>query len=181
MSKQIEAATIREVIECNTDAFGVLVERYHRGLCIYLFNMLKDEMVAEDIAQDAFVRAYQKLDKFNPEYSFSTWLYRIARNLGLRHIDKNKQHYAAYDVTEIEDNTAESAQKVVEKAEQTITIEDAITKLKPEYQDVINLYYWNEKSYEEISEIMEAPVGTIRTWLHRSKNDIRKELYGQIG
>jgi RNA polymerase sigma-70 factor (ECF subfamily) len=81
----------------------------------------------------------------------------------------------------IEMPITESAQDLLQKDEQTASIQKAIANLKPEYQEVINLYYWNKKSYEEISEILDCPINTVRTWLHRSKESIRKELYGQIG
>jgi len=181
MSKEDEKEIITAVLEGNSEAFGVLVERYHKGLCIYLFNILHDEMQAEDIAQEAFIRAFDRLATYNSDFSFSTWLYKIARNLSLRYLETNRAHTPDYDVSMIEMPLAESAQDSLQKDEQTNAIQKAIATLKPEYQEVINLYYWSEKSYEEIAQILDCPVNTVRTWLYRSKDMIRKELYGQIG
>jgi len=178
MSKQNEQIAIQNVLEGNTEAFEILVSRYHKGLCIYLFNLLHDEMLAEDIAQESFLQAFQKLDTYNLNYSFSTWLYRIARNKALRHIENNKKHITTYDIDTIEQQTTSSPHDEVTQEEQRKHIQRIILSLKPEYQEVINLYYWNGKSYEEIAQIINRPVNTVRTWLHRSKESIRKELYG---
>lgn len=181
MTKENEKEIIAKVLQGDTNAFGELVERYHKGLCIYLVNLLNDDMQAEDIAQDAFIRAFDRLETYNSNYSFSTWLYKIARNLALRYLENSTKLAPTFDTNMIETPTTESAQDSFQKDEQTASIQKAIASLKPEYQEVINLYYWNGKSYEEISEILDCPVNTVRTWLHRSKESIRKELYGQIG
>ena len=178
MPKQNEQIAIQKVLEGNTEAFEILVERYHKGLCIYLFNMLRDEMLAEDIAQESFLQAFQKLDTYNLNYSFSTWLYRIARNKALRHIEKNKKNITTYSIDMIEHSTATALHDAIEQNEQRQQIQKIINGLKPEYQEVINLYYWNGKSYVEIAQIIDRPVNTVRTWLNRSKQSIRKELYG---
>jgi RNA polymerase sigma-70 factor (ECF subfamily) len=178
MSKQNEQIAIQKVLEGNTEAFEILVKRYQKGLCIYLFNMLRDDMLAEDIAQESFLQAFQKLNTYNLNYSFSTWLYRIARNKALRHIEKNKKNITNYDFESVEHTTLMSAHEEVTQNENREHIQMIIRSLKPEYQEVLNLYYWNGKSYSEISDIIDRPVNTVRTLLHRSKESIRKELYG---
>ena len=178
MLKQNEQKVIQKVLDGNTEAFGLLVERYHKGLCIYLINLVHDEMLAEDIAQESFLQAFRKLETYNLNYSFSTWLYRIARNKALRYIEKSKNNITHYDTDAIEQPITSSPHDEATKEEQRKQIQQIIRKLKPEYQEVIILYYWNAKTYEEISEIIDRPVNTVRTWLHRSKESIRKELYG---
>lgn len=181
MSLENEKAAIKEVIDGNIDAYKILVERYQKGLYIYLLNMLRDEMLAEDIAQDAFIRAFNKLSSYDPQFSFSKWLYRIARNLAIREYSKNNKLYPVYDSTQIEAKQTDSPEIAYGQRERNKEIQIAISKLKPAYQEVINLYYWNSKSYEEISEILGCPINTVKTWLYRSKELIRKETYGQIG
>ncbi|MEI6756113.1 MAG: sigma-70 family RNA polymerase sigma factor [bacterium] len=175
---QTEKAAIQEVKEGNSDAYRLIVDRYQRGLCIYLANMLNDEMQAEDIAQEAFMRAYSKINTYNPNYAFSTWLYRIARNLALRDISKNNKNIAELDENFETKEISDSAHEEILRDEQKASVQKAISRLKPEYREVIILYYWNNYSYEEISQIINKPIGTVRTWLFRSKEMIGKDLNG---
>lgn len=174
-----EYELIDRVLSGDRDAYKPLVERHHKGLCIYLVNILHDEFYAEDIAQEAFVRAYEKLGSFKKEYAFSTWLYRIARNLALRYLEvkaKNPQPTELkpeLDIIEINSTDDDSEYDLA-------ALKKAIRAIKPEYQEVINLYYWNQKSYEEIAEILKCPVNTVRTWLLRAKQSIRMELHEQF-
>jgi RNA polymerase sigma-70 factor (ECF subfamily) len=178
MTKDEERILVAKILDGQTELYRELVDRYHRGLIIYLLNMLGDEMQAEDIAQDAFLQAYRKLDTFNPAYSFSTWLYRIAMNMSLRHMAKSKQGIV-FDESKYTSN-GESPEDSQSKKETKTAIRRAVRTLNPNYQQVINLYYWGGKSYEEISQILGCPIGTVRTWLARSKQLLREELYGQI-
>ncbi len=178
MSKDEERILIAKILNGQTELYRELVDRYHRGLIIYLLNMLGDEMQAEDIAQDAFLQAYRKLDTFNPTYSFSTWLYRIAMNMSLRYMAKSKRGVELYEATLIYEG--DSLEELYGRNEAKKAIRQAVSTLNPNYQQVINLYYWSGKNYEEISQILGCPIGTVRTWLARSKQSLREELHGQI-
>ncbi len=177
MSKAEERILIAKVLNGQTEAYRILVDRYHKGLVIYLVNLLGDEMQAEDIAQEAFLQAYRKLDSFDPAYSFSTWLYRIAMNMSLRYMAKNKPVLLHTDQSV---SDAASLEESYDKQAARTAIRQAVRTLNPNYQQVINLYYWDGKSYEEIAQILGCPIGTVRTWLARSKQSLREELYGQI-
>ena len=179
MSNSQELAIIRAVRDGHVEHYRYLMERYHRGLILHLYNLVHDQDLAEDIAQEAFIRAYEKLDLYNEAYSFSTWLYKIADNLAFRHM---KQAKVTQDIDEIEElipDDKPSLDEVTNALFERQEVRDAVAALPAGYRQVISLYYWDGFSYEEIAEIMDRPVGTVRTWLHRAKDDLRKELHGQ--
>ncbi len=181
MNRQHETQTIAQILSGDNEKYRLLVERYHKGLIIYLYNLLHDEEQAEDIAQEAFLQAYKKLDQFKPVYAFSTWLYKIAYNLSLRYLQQTKR---TTQIDEIEqtyiDVSQERVEEIYKREEDKAAVRKAITTLKPNYQQIVALYYWENLSYEEIAFIIEKPIGTVRTWLRRAKADLRKELYEQF-
>ena len=180
MTSAQEKAIISEVLSGQQDQFRFLVERYHRGLVTHLYNLIHEQQTAEDIAQEAFIRAYDKLSLYNETYAFSTWLYKIADNIAFRQLKQTKPQL---DISKIDNNLPSGDSSLAEHTDKLFAKEAvrvAVNKLPIQYRQVISLYYWDNFSYEDIAEIMEKPVGTIRTWLFRAKDDLRKELYGQI-
>ncbi len=175
-----ELATINAIRNGDYEQYEVLVERYYRGLIQHLYNLSHDGPLAEDIAQEAFMRAYDKLESYNPDYAFSTWLYKIADNLLFRRL---KQRRPTTDIDEISELIPDDGPSVPEQTEREFTRESvraAVKSLPSHYQQVVVLYYWEEHSYEQIAAVMERPVNTIRTWLYRAKAELRKELYEQV-
>jgi RNA polymerase sigma-70 factor (ECF subfamily) len=180
MSNPQEQAIISEVLSGQYEEYRFLVDRYHRGLIQHLYNMTQDGQVAEDLAQEAFIRAYDKLAQYNPDYAFSTWLFKIADNLTYRYL---KQTRLTRDIDDIEELIPDDKPSLGELTDQAFTkaaVREAVAGLPAQYKKVIGLYYWDNLSYEEIATIMERPVGTVRTWLHRAKEQLRKDLYGQV-
>ena len=180
MTDRQETAIINEVLEGNQDQFRLLVERYHRGLVQHLYNIMKDGHMAEDIAQDAFIRAYEKLSQYDERYAFSTWLYKIADNLAYRQIKRLKP---AADIDELQEFIADERPTAGEETDKSMAqtaVRRALDKLPLDYRQVVTLYYWDNRSYEEIAVIVERPIGTVRTWLFRAKDQLRKDLHEQI-
>lgn len=180
MASSTERAIIIEVLSGDTDQYRHLVERYHRGLLQHLFNTMHDEEAAEDIAQEAFIRAYQKLDQYNEAYAFSTWLYKIADNMAYRQI---RQLKPAQDIDEISEIVPDGKPPLSEQTDRLFAAESvrqAVDNLPLDYRQVVVLYYWDNCSYEQIAEITERPIGTVRTWLFRAKEQLKEELYGRV-
>jgi RNA polymerase sigma-70 factor (ECF subfamily) len=180
MTDTTEIAIIREVRNGQVDQYRFLVERYHQGLIKHLYNLIHDERTAEDVSQEAFIRAYDKIDQYNEAYAFSTWLYKIADNIAYRQL---KQTIMSRDIDDIEEMLPDDKPSLDEQTEQIFTkeaVQNAIKSLPMTYRQVIGLYYWDDFSYEEIAQIVDHPVGTVRTWLYRAKEQLRKELYGQV-
>lgn len=181
MGNQQERAVIAEVLDGQVDQFRYLVERYHKGLIQHLFHMVGDGQTAEDIAQEAFIRAFNKLDQYNPNYAFSTWLYKIADNLAYKSLKKSARVVVSDELeVEVIDYNSPSPEESADKNITKEHIKEAVDSLPTNYKRVITMYYWDNFNYEEIADIIDHPVGTVRTWLFRAKEQLRKELYGQI-
>lgn len=172
-----DVTAINAVLSGDKAQYRVVVERYHRGLINYLYNMTRDSTIAEDLAQDAFLQAFRKLSTYNSAYSFSTWLYAIASNIAKDHFKKNSRILRV-----VPDGRASelSPDEAFTQSARAQNVRDAIATLKPDYQQVINLFYWENKSYEEIATIVGCPIGTARTWLSRGKQQLEEQLYGQF-
>jgi RNA polymerase sigma-70 factor (ECF subfamily) len=164
----------------DSEQYSLLVERYHRGLVQHLNSLTSNMQMAEDIAQEAFIRAYHKLSQYNQAYAFSTWLYKIADNIAYRQLSQLKTTSDISDVEELIADDQPSPADLVDIQLTSDKVQLAISKLPLEYKQAISLYYWENFSYEEIAEIMQRPIGTIRTWLYRAKEILRKDLYGQV-
>lgn len=176
---------INQVLKGDHNAFGEIVELYKDKVFQICFRMLGNRQEAEDLAQEAFVRAFVNIRSFNIQMKFSTWLYRIATNLCIDRLRKKKPDYyldaevsgseglnmysqIASDMAKPEDE--------VESLELQETIQVEIMKLPEKYRSVIVLKYIEELSLKEISEILDLPVGTVKTRIHRGREALRKQL-----
>ncbi|RHW34804.1 RNA polymerase sigma factor SigW [Neobacillus notoginsengisoli] len=176
---------IKQIKKGDQDAFAEIVELYKDKLFQLGYRMLGNRHEAEDIAQEAFIRAYVNIDSFKQEYKFSTWLYRIATNLCIDRIRKKKpDYYLDAEVAGTEGLTLYSRissdmplpEKEVEMMELHETIQGEILKLPEKYRSVIVLRYIEELSLNEISEILGLPLGTVKTRIHRGREALRKQL-----
>jgi RNA polymerase sigma-70 factor (ECF subfamily) len=180
MSDTREQAIISEVLSGQREQYRFLVERYHRGLIQHLYNYIHDENMAEDVAQDAFIKAYDKLESYNSIYAFSTWLYKIADNLAYRQLKQTKTMQDIDSIEELIPDDKPSLDELADRAFSQQAVRTALTSLPTAYRQVITLYYWDNFSYEEIADLIDRPIGTVRTWLYRAKEQLRKELYEQL-
>lgn len=175
-----EQAVITAVQDGDHEQYRYLVERYHRGLIQHLYNFMHDEDEAEDVAQEAFIRAYDKLSQYDKTYAFSTWLYKIADSIAYRHLKQLKRTVDVDELSEILADDKPALHELTDSMMARQKVIAAVSKLSTEYQQVVTLYYWDGFSYEDIAAITERPIGTVRTWLFRAKEQLRKELYGQV-
>ncbi|MCK2020701.1 RNA polymerase sigma factor SigW [Peribacillus frigoritolerans] len=176
---------INQVLKGDHNAFGEIVEIYKDKVFQICFRMLGNRQEAEDLAQEAFVRAYVNIRSFNITMKFSTWLYRIATNLCIDRLRKKKPDcYLDAEVagteglnmySQIASDMAKPEEEV-ESLELQETIQVEIMKLPEKYRSVIVLKYIEELSLKEISEILDLPVGTVKTRIHRGREALRKQL-----
>lgn len=169
-----EKKLIETIRTSDREQYRVLVARYHAGLIIHCENIVKDRDQAEDIAQEAFVKAYYQLEKFNIEKGrFSTWLYKIATNMALDYLRRNKRHV---NVEEIELLAAATMPIYLEEDDKRV-VRDAIATLEPpKYAAVIKAYFWDGKSYDTIAEEYATNPSTIGTWIRRAKAQLKEKL-----
>jgi RNA polymerase sigma-70 factor, ECF subfamily len=180
-----EKKLIKSIKKGDQSAFERLVEMYKDKVFHLAYRMLKDSYEAEDIAQEAFVRVYLNIEKYDEKYKFSTWIYRIATNLAIDRIRKKKADYSLdEEVTGTDGLTLysqipsddELPDRQVEFIETKDLIEEQISKLPLKYRTAITLRYLEELSMKEISEIMDLPVATVKTRIHRGREALRKSL-----
>lgn len=172
-------------------AFRELVRRYERPVFSLVFRMVRDRETAEDLAQDAFVKVLNHIDKYSPEFKFSSWLFKIANNVAIDHLRRRRLDTISIDgsphastASEVEATTLnleseqESALDELEAKELGSAIEQAIAKLRPEYRACIMLRHVEGRAYEEIAATLDLPLGTVKTYIHRARHELRKALEG---
>ena len=174
-------------------AFRALVQRYQRPVFSLIVRMVRDGGTAEDLAQETFVKAFRALGSFDPRYRFSNWLFKIANNLTIDHLRKRRISTLSLDapsgpgdgqegggptLSQILPDPGESPAAHVEHLELGGQLEIAIGQLRPEYRTAILLRHVEGYAYEEIADIMEVPIGTVKTYLHRGRSELRDLLEG---
>jgi RNA polymerase sigma-70 factor, ECF subfamily len=176
---------IKQVIKGDQDAFAEIIEIYKNSIFQLCFRMLGNRHEAEDMAQEAFIRAYVNINSFNQDLKFSTWLFRIATNLCIDRIRKKKpDYYLDAEVSGTDGLTMYSQlasdsplpEKELESLELQETVQKEIMKLPEKYRSVIVLKYIEELSLNEISEILDMPLGTVKTRIHRGREALRQQL-----
>ncbi len=170
-------------------AFRELLRRYERPVFSLIYRMVRDRSLAEDLSQEAFIRAFSAIASYNPGYKFSSWIFKIAHNLTIDHLRKKRidtisLHGSPHALTEeaqartrpIVESLDERPDAYVENLELGSQIESAIGKLRPEYRTVTLLRHVEGYSYKEIAEIMELPLGTVKTYIHRARLELKEAL-----
>ncbi|WP_062353312.1 RNA polymerase sigma factor SigW [Bacillus kwashiorkori] len=182
---EIVKKRIKEVLKGDHNAFGEIVELYKDKVYQLCYRMLGNSHEAEDIAQEAFIRAYVNIERYHIDRKFSTWLYRIATNLCIDRIRKKKpDYYLDAEVAGTEGLTMYSQiaadgvlpEDEVASIELQGQIQREILNLPDKYRSVIVLRYIEELSLNEISEVLDLPIGTVKTRIHRGREALRKRL-----
>jgi RNA polymerase sigma-70 factor (ECF subfamily) len=183
--EQMIKEKIKLVKKGDQSAYEDVVLFYQNRIYQHCYRMLGNAHEAEDIAQEAFIRAYVNIHSFNDKRKFSSWLYRIATNLSIDRIRKRKPDYfldAKVKGTEGLDMYSQlqsEGNSVVEEVESNdiqAFIHGEIAKLPPKYRSIIMLRYLEEFSLKEISEMLDIPIGTVKTRIHRGREALRKRL-----
>lgn len=176
---------IKQVLKGDQNAYADIVNLYQHKLYQVCYRMLGNKQEAEDITQEAFIRAYINLHSYDQKRKFSTWIYRIATNLCIDRIRKKKPDYYLdaevagteglnmYSQIAVDEQLPED---VVEQMELQERIQYEISRLPDKYRSVIVLKYIEELSLQEISEILDMPLGTVKTRIHRGREALRKQL-----
>lgn len=170
-------------------AYRELLGRYQRPVFSIIFRMIRDREQSEDLAQETFVRVFNHIDRYDPRFKFSSWIFKIATNLTIDWIRKKELNTVSIDgsrnaVTpdEIEATSItiasddENPEELLEAKELGEEIEQAIGKLRPEYRAAILLRHVEGREYQEIAEILSLPLGTVKTYIHRGRNQLREHL-----
>ncbi len=189
----LASATDQEIVvlavEGKEAAYRELIRRYERPVFSLVLRMVRDRQLAEDLAQETFIKALNAIASYRPEYKFSSWIFKIANNAAIDHLRRRELNTLSIDgspnATSAEDIEA-TALQVGDKAETPLAelearelgtaIERAIGQLRPEYRSCIMLRHVEGLAYEEIAQLLDLPLGTVKTYIHRARHELRDML-----
>ena len=183
--KQNDSELINRAKSGDSKAYEGLLKKYRNSVYNLVYRMVRDAEEAEDLTQEAFIKAFNSLASFNEEYAFSTWLYKIATNNCIDFFRKRKlQTYSLdkpiqYKDSEIQHEIPDpdlNPEKSIMARERSRTIQEAIKTLPEKYYTARILRHNGEKSYEEIAEILNLPLGTVKARIFRAREMLNKEL-----
>jgi RNA polymerase sigma-70 factor (ECF subfamily) len=168
---------IRRVLDGDRESFAELVEQYQRLVCHIANDYLRNPDEVDDAAQEVFFRSYRALDRYNPEYRFSTWLSGITRNYCLDVIRK-KGHVTIVDFESCEylATDGHTPEEIWLEEEERAELKTAVDALPESYKEVVRLYHNEELSYQAMSERMEKPLSIVKNRLMRARRMLEKNL-----
>lgn len=169
----------KAVIQKDQSAFATLMKRYKKAVYFMILKMIRDADDAEDLTMEAFAKAFRNLERFKKDYTFSTWLFRIATNNTIDFIRKKKLKTMSLN-TSMSDDGGNSVNIDVEdddnnpqdefiKSQRIEMVRIFVDKLPAKYRKLVQLRYFDELSYEEIAQELDKPLGTVKAQLHRSR------------
>lgn len=170
-TEQSDETLVKRTRAGDADAFSELARRHEQTVYNLSLRFMRNASLAEDMAQEAFLKAYQKIHKFRGESRFSTWLYRIVCNVCLSELQKRKRRGELSRTFEA--GPAVSPGTTLAQSDEAELIRRCVVQLPKRYAEVITLYYLEECSYDEVAEIMAVPEGTLKTWMHRARRQLR--------
>lgn len=169
-----EAQLIENAQKGDRQAFGELVTMHHQGVFNITYRMCGDVHLAEDVAQDAFIRAWQNLPRYQPRAAFKSWLYRIAHNAMLDVFRKQRE---TVDVDEVQiPAEGESMDERLERKDRAAQVQRAVLSLPPASRAVLVLREYESLSYQEIAETLDIPIGTVMSRLNFARGKMRDLL-----
>ena len=186
MAPPTDEELVSAVLDGDRDAFGDLVDRYQGRLVNYLFRLLRDVDEAHDVAQEVFLKVYQALDRFDPRFRFSTWLFRVGQNAAIDVIRKRRLKLVSLNRPDDGDEGREwelpsgdrGPYGALRNVERGAAIEQAIAGLPDEYRELITLRHYGELSYDDIASLKDMPLGTVKNKLFRGRQMLKEKLSG---
>lgn len=166
-------------------AFAEILQRYRGPIYSLCFRMTRNSEDANDLAQEVFIKVFGLLDRFDEQYAFSSWLFRIATNHSIDHLRRNRLRFLSLDGVTGRDGEEYELQlphkgpapdTMLERKQAIQRLEEVIADLPPHYKAVTLLRHDQHLSYEEIAEILQLPLGTVKARIHRARNLIQQML-----
>jgi len=189
--REIDLLLVERVRQGDKQAFGILVEKYQRKLLRLLSRMVRDQHEIEDIAQEAFIKAYKALPQFRGDAAFYTWLYRIAINTAKNYLSSRGRSMQTVSDQAMNDDDEPDERLVAQEIgnpetellskQVAIAINQAVDALPEELRQAITLREIEGMSYEEIAETMACPIGTVRSRIFRAREAISLKLRPILG
>jgi len=176
---------VASILDGESELYGKVVSRYQGRLVNYLYRMLRNVDDAHDLAQEVFFKIYGALDRFDPSYRFSTWLFRVAQNAAIDRIRKRRLKLVSIHRPDTGDGDGGDWQlpsddptpyQTTRNIERGVAIEQAIESLPWEYRELIVMRHYGELSYDEIAKAKEMPLGTVKNKLFRGRQMLKQKL-----
>ncbi len=177
--------TIRRCKRGEEAAFAEILARYRGPIYNLCYRMSRNPEDARDLAQEVFIKVFRLLDRFDEEYAFSSWLFRIASNHCIDHLRRNRMRFLSLDGVAGPDGEEFELQlpdegpgpdTVLERREAMDRLEEVIADLPPHYKTITLLRHQQQLSYEEIAEVLQLPLGTVKARIHRARAQIQQML-----
>ncbi len=180
-----DAEVVAAVLKGDKELFGEIVKRYQGRLVNFLYRLVYDQAEAHDLAQEVFFKTFQALDRFDPQYKFSTWLFRVGQNAAIDRLRKRRLKVVSMDRPSKDQDTDSTwefpAQErgpygELRNRERGDAISQAIQALPWEYRELIVMRHYGELSYGEIAEVKKLPLGTVKNKLFRARQILKENL-----
>lgn len=172
--------------EGSPDACTELVRRFERPIYNLVARLVQDPAMAEDLTQEAFLKMFRALDRFDAELRFSSWVFRIAHNTAIDYLRQRRLLVApprlddegeeVDPLASLPDLSGDSPEQALSRRQVAAALDAAIDTLRPEYRAVIVLRHHEDLDYDEIAEVMDLPLGTVKTYLHRARRELAARL-----
>ncbi len=189
LSNASDQEVVAAALAGREEAYRELLRRYQRPVFSLVYRMVRDREAAEDLAQETFVKVLGALETYRPEFKFSSWIFKIANNAAIDHLRRRQPDTLALEgapdatnqeqleATQIQiPSRSEDPLEEVESRELGSAIEQAIGRLRPEYRACIILRHIEGRSYQEIAETLDLPLGTVKTYIHRARAELMDAL-----
>lgn len=178
---------IVKAINGREDSFEELVRRYQRPITNYVYRMIGNYDASLDVTQEIFIKVYNSMSRYSAEYKFSTWLYKISHNAAIDYLRRNSNHEQSLEI-ENEDGSFQiqyeskrlSPEQERERSEWREEIETVVKRLPAGYRELILLRHSNDLSYDEIAEVTNLPLGTVKNRLFRAR-EMMREIFLERG
>ena len=170
-------------------AYRELLHRYERPVFSLIYRMVRDRATSEDLTQETFIKVLNALESYRPEFKFSSWIFKIANNASIDHLRRRELDTLSLDGSpdartsdEVQATALQASDRgpsplaALESRELGTAIEQAVAKLRPEYRSCILLRHVEGRAYEEIAEALDLPLGTVKTYIHRARLELRESL-----
>jgi RNA polymerase sigma-70 factor (ECF subfamily) len=181
-----DAELAGQALAGSESAFRELVARYAAVTVNFIARMVHDRALAEDLAQDAFIRAFQRLSGYDPQRKFSSWFFQVAHNVTIDHLRRKKLQTVSLDQLvehghpgTVDDHAGSSPAAQAEAGALASALELALARIRPEHRAAIVLHYQEGFGHSEISSILGVPIGTVKTYLHRGRKELARLLSAQ--
>jgi RNA polymerase sigma-70 factor (ECF subfamily) len=182
-----DAELVARALQGHQEAYREIVVRFERPVYSLVARMVQDPGLAEDLAQEVFIKAFRRLSTYDPQRKLSSWLFKIAHNTTIDHLrrhapetvpleaERDDEHRGGLAAV-LSDTSTENPSAAAERKDMARALERAIARLRPEYRESVVLFYIEGASYQEICEATGLPLGTVKTNLHRARKELAQAM-----